>query len=515
MNAQERTVGRSTHVMKTLNAGFMADVMLIVTGLALAPTAGGQSPSPPWVYTLVDGSQLLDDCPICDHVSIPVPMRGTFRLRLLMQGPLFSTYAMEDISFRAGSPGGTTYQITGQGTYVFGGEVANLQSLSLTLLIDDGMNPVLGYFTNDSSFVTRRWPMMQVSVTQTNGTAARVFHLGINAAPFREIWFSTVQPLTAGAWNPPTNALSAGDFLSSIGQVVKRNQQLGERLGIMPLVPDLGLKDVGILPGGEIAFSIAQDVFSETLGGLHAGDLLADRGRILRSNSNLLSAFVPAPVPPAGAGLAAVKVADDGMISFSVQTNFYSTKLGRTVQTGDLLDDSGDVIRSEAQLLANFNPAKPAADYGLSAVYLWPLNGEVWFSTTRGFADAASNFYAAGDLLSDQGYVVYRNAELVSAFAPTGGGTNFGLDALYVITDVPPLGNGLGTAKLAQPQPTNQPPASLAFEWSAAGHVFQLERATNPAGPYLPASRIDTDGPFLDPGVLTNQAQAFYRLHQW
>ncbi|MCX6927733.1 MAG: hypothetical protein NT154_31660 [Verrucomicrobia bacterium] len=501
--------------MKTITSGCMAGAMLILATLAFAPTAGGQTLNPPWVYTLVDGSQLLDDCPICDHVSIPVPMRGTFRLRLLMQGPLFSTYAMEDISFRAGSPGGTTYQLTGQGIYVFGGEVANLQSLSLTLLIDDGANPVLGYFTNDSSFVTRRWPMMQISVTQTNGTAARVFHLGINAAPFREIWFSTVQPFTGGLWNPPTNALSAGDLLSSVGQVVKRNGHLCGRLGIMPLVPDLGLKDVGILPGGEIAFSIAQDIFSETLGRLHAGDLLTDRGRILRSNSNLLSAFMPSPVPPVGAGLAAVKVTDEGAVYFSVQTNFYSAKLGRVVQTGDLLDDSGDVVRSGAQLLANFNPAKPAADYGLSAVYLWPLNGEIWFSTTQGFVDSVSNYYAAGDLLSDQGYVVYRNAELVSAFAPAASGTNFGLDALYVITDVPPLGNGLGPAKLAQPQPTNQPPASLAFGWSAAGHVFQLERASNPAGPYLPASRIDTDGPFLDPGVLTNRAQAFYRLHQW
>ena len=111
--------------------------------------------------------------------------------------------------------------------------------------------------------------------------------------------------------------------------------------------------------------------------------------------------------------------------------------------------------------------------------------------------------------------MVYRSSELVSAFAPVAGGTNFGLDALYVVTDVPPAGTGLGAAKLAPPQPTNQPPASLAFEWSAAGHVFQLERATDPAGAYLPASLIDTDGPFLDAGVLTNQAQAFYRLHQW
>ena len=165
-------------------------------------------------------------------------------------------------------------------------------------------------------------------------------------------------------------------------------------------------------------------------------------------------------------------------------------------------------------MLANFNPAKPTGDYGLSAVFLWP-SGEIWFSTAQGFADLGTNFYAGGDLLSDQGYVVYRNLELVSAFAPSGGGTNFGLDALYVITDVPPAGKGLGPANLAGPQPTNQPPASLAFEWSAAGHVFQLERATNLAGPYLPASRIDTDSPFVDAGVLTNQAQAFYRLHQW
>jgi len=501
--------------MKTISLGFMAGAMFILTNLVVSQAASGQSSSPPWSYTLVDGSQLLDDCPVCAYVSRPVPLWGTFQLRLLMQLPNNSTsYALENISFRAGTPGGMTYQVTGQGIFAFGGEVANLQSLSLTLLIDDGVNPVLGYFTNDSSLVTRGWPMMQVSVTQTNGTAARVFHLGINAAPFREIWFSTVQPFTAGLWNPPTNAISAGDLLSSVGRVVKRNEQLCGQLGIQPIAPDLGLKDIGILPGGEIAFSIEEDVMSETLGELHAGDLLTDRGRILRTNSELLSAFVPSPVPPAGAGLAAVKVTDDGAVYFSVQTNFYSAKLGRTIQTGDLLTDSGNVFRSEAQLLANFNPAKPAGDYGLSAVFLWP-SGEIWFSTTQGFGDLGTNFYAGGDLLSDQGYVVYRNSELVSAFAPAAGGTNFGLDALYVITDVPPAGTGLGAAKLAPPQPTNQPPASLAFEWSAAGHVFQLERATDPAGAYLPASLIDTDGPFLDAGVLTNQTQAFYRLHQW
>jgi hypothetical protein len=442
-------------------------------------------------------------------------MTGTFQMRLLMQGPLFSTYAVENIAFRAGLPGGTTYKVTGQGTYVVGGELANLQTMTLTLRIDDGASQVLDGYTNDSSAVTRWWPMLQVSATETNGTPARVYHLWINAAPFRELWFSTAQSFSSTNWNSPTNTLSAGDLLSSIGQVAKRNSQLCGRLGIQPPVPDLGLKDIGILPGGEMVFSIERDIFSETLGPLHSGDLLSDRGRVVRTNLALLSAFMPSPVPLAGAGLGAVEVTDDGTVDFAVQTNFYSAKLGRTIQTGDLLDDSGNIIRSEAQLLARFNPAKPTADYGLSAVYLWPLNGEIWFSTTQGFYDTATNYYAPGDLLSDQGYVVYRNSELLSAFAPADGGTNYGLDALYVITDVPPLGNGLGPATLSRPQPINQPPASLAFGWNAKGHVFQLERATNPAGPYLPASRIDTAGPFVDPGILTNQAQAFYRLHQW
>ena len=95
--------------MKTITSGLMAGAMLIVATLALAPTAGGQSSSPPWFYTLVDGSQLLDDCPICDRLSRPVPMWGTFQLRLLVQGPLFSSYALENISFHAGIPGGITY----------------------------------------------------------------------------------------------------------------------------------------------------------------------------------------------------------------------------------------------------------------------------------------------------------------------------------------------------------------------------------------------------------------------
>ena len=50
---------------------------------------------------------------------------------------------------------------------------------------------------------------------------------------------------------------------------------------------------------------------------------------------------------------------------------------------------------------------------------------------------------------------------------------------------------------------------------SKGNHVFQLEASTNLTKPFLPVGPITTDGFFIDPGVLTNEMQRFYRLHQW
>jgi hypothetical protein len=465
----------------------------------------------PWVYALTEGSQLRADCPICDPVTAPVPMRGTFELSLNSQNPLFTEYAVENIAFTAGLTNGPTYKITGGGVYLLGGEVAVVQSLSLAVQIDNGTTSELCYLTNAMGPAGRSWPMLQAEVDQTNGTPIQQYHLDLNAAPLREIWFATGAPFVAGGWNPPTNAISAGDLLSMSGRVIRRNQQLTARLGIVPEVPDLGLKDVDVLPGGEIAFSIGQDVLSQTLGALHPGDLLSDQGRILRANSQLIAAFLPSPAPPAGAGLRGVQVMDSGETYFSVQTNFYSKKLGLEIQTGDVLSDSGTIVRSASQLLAAFSPANPTADYGLTAFCVWP-GGEIWFATTQGFYDSASNFYAPGDLLSDNGYVVYRNPELVSAFAGPGAAPGLGLNALFVVSDVTPLN---GPAQLSMPQRASQPPASLTFQWQGGGRVFQLERAAGLAEPFLPASPMDTIGSFTDAGILDAQGQALYRVHQW
>jgi hypothetical protein len=139
---------------------------------------------------------------------------------------------------------------------------------------------------------------------------------------------STTQPFTAGLWNPPTNLVSPGDLISSIGRVVKRNYELTQNLSILPTIPDVGLKDVDVLPGGEIAFSLETAIWSQTLGvQLHPGDLLSDQGRLLRTNQQLIAAFVPQPPAPADVGLRALQVMDDGEIFFSVETNGSTRRL--------------------------------------------------------------------------------------------------------------------------------------------------------------------------------------------
>src|SRR5262245_58374259 len=117
--------------------------------LALAATIVGFSASAPlfaeiqpvgqgWLYTLLEGSQLVDDCPICGRPTIVAPLRGTFQLRLIQQSPIGLTYALVNIDFRANSPGGMSYRVSGTGTYQLTGEIALRQSGLLHISIDNG-----------------------------------------------------------------------------------------------------------------------------------------------------------------------------------------------------------------------------------------------------------------------------------------------------------------------------------------------------------------------------------------
>ena len=474
------------------------------------PVAGlaDSSTNTVWHYTLLPGSYLIDDCDICGPPTIPIPMQGVFRMRLIGCDPLFCDYACE-VSFSAQSLAGTYYAVEGNGRYRIGGEVIALQSLTLAAYTDPGHTNGIRYFTNTSSTIERLWPMIKISLDQTNPTPIHHFHMEISAAPMREIWFSTRAGLTAGIWQPPTNQISGGDLISSAARLVKRNRELTAQLGIMGPVPDLGLKDTDVLPGGEIAFSVEADSFSERLGPLTQGDLLSDRGRVLFTNAQLIAAFKPG-ASAGNVGLDAVQVLDSGEVYFSTQRNFVSQALGQKIGSGDLLSSRGGILRKNADLLARFYPADPRQDYGLSAFYVWP-SGEIWFATETGFADINSRSYLSGDLLSDQGYVVYRNLELVAPFQPLEDLINFGLDGMWVITDVtasPPAARCLAIVPDAAS-------GDVVLDYADPGRVWQLERSLTPGGPWLPVSPTTTDVPLTDRGILKLLPQAFYRLRQW
>jgi hypothetical protein len=273
-------------------------------------------------------------------------------------------------------------------------------------------------------------------------------------------------------------------------------------------VPDLGLDAVDMLPGGEIAFSLGTSITSTTLGLLQHGDLLSTKGRIIRRNQELLAPFGIQPPAP-DVGLDAAHVLDTGEILFSIQSNIFSEQLSATLQRGDLLSSAGTIMRSNQQLLSRFQPTNTASDYGLDALYVWS-SGEIWFSTEDGFQDKTLGPISGGDLLSDQGYIVFRNADLLNAFAPTNAPSDVGLDALYVVTDDIPPAPAPGL--VIQVNGTN---GNAGLTWQGLGRVFQLERADDVTGPYLPFSPILPDLDFDDPGALTNRAQSYYRLRQW
>src|SRR5260221_4120997 len=109
-----------------------ASVLLVVLGMAGQRGFAQISPTDR-IYTLIKGSELVEDCPICDHVIIPVPLTGTFALRFVDQNPLFTRYKLQNISFHAAAAPGQEYRVVGTGTYQIGGEGAVTQDMFFDL----------------------------------------------------------------------------------------------------------------------------------------------------------------------------------------------------------------------------------------------------------------------------------------------------------------------------------------------------------------------------------------------
>ena len=454
-------------------------------------------------YTLLGGSSFVDACLICERPDILLKLRGTFELVPLEDIAPYTKYAIQSVDFVAGAGSVFEKHISGEGTYVRFEEFAIQQNMTLATQIKDASTNRPAYFTNDTQQVQQPFPLIQVDLTQTNGTLLQTFSMHLFAAPVREIWFATARSFAATNQFGVTNMVNAGDVLSSSGRVVRSNGGLTGRLGIPPPVPNLGLDAVNFTRGGEILFSLPNDVSSATLGKIQHGDLLSDRGAIEKRNQDLLAAFHAEST--ADAGLDGVQLMPDGQILFSIQSNVVVTSAW-TLSRGDLLSDRGAAFKTHQQLMANFQPAITNHDFGLKAFYVMP-SGEIWFSVEEGFTDNKLGVIHAGDLLSSLGYRVFSNADLLAAFSPVDPSQDYGLNALFVVTDTQPL----------KPAPRILRKGWIGgrfhLEWDGGGDVFQVETSPSLDGTWAPTSEIIPDLSF---DATTNGAAAgFYRVRQW
>lgn len=452
-------------------------------------------------YTLVEGSTFQDDCLVCARPTILYPLRGTFGLVPLEANPLFTRYRLTNIAFTVNQGGMGEREITGTGVFQIGGEVAVVQDIRLDVNV--GTNSL--NFTNEDRLVTRGFPWVNSSLSQTQFNLLQFYSMTLVAAPVREIWLSTANGLTSAS---TLERREPGDVLSASGRTVKSWSKLVARLNLSNALaaPAIDALDVG--PGGEILFSFNENQSSPTLGAIQHGDLVSSQGRIVARNQTLLQEFGIMPAVP-DAGLDAAVVRSDGEILFSIRTEMVAERLGKLLRKGDVLSSRGQIVRSNAELLSRFHPSV-AKDYGLDALYVWP-SGEIWFSTEEGFQDQAYGPVLAGDLLSDQGLIVFRNLDLLSSFAPLEDLADFGLDGLFVITDVGVQNAAPRISEILQ----SGHASSVTLRWPGNGRVYQVEQASEVTGPFLPLSPISPDSTYSDVRPGGPNEKSFYRLRQW
>jgi hypothetical protein len=183
-------------------------------------------------------------------------------------------------------------------------------------------------------------------------------------------------------------------------------------------------------------FSTGRTFYSNTYGrNIDEGDLLSRNGNIVATNQALLAKFSPSS--SASFGLDGVDVINPGAnqeIWFSTRSNFYAKALGKQVTSGDLLSNTGQVIATNADLLAAFKPSKPGVNYGLDAMHVVSRQeGQapvIWFSTNRDFySNALKRTVNQGDILSNAGKIIATNAEVMRNFGWHFPG-NVGLDVI-------------------------------------------------------------------------------------
>ena len=115
----------------------------------------------------------------------------------------------------------------------------------------------------------------------------------------------------------------------------------------------------------------------------------------------------------------------------------------------------------------------------------------------------------AGDLLSSFGYRVFSNAALLAGFAPADASKDYGLDALFIVTDTQPV---KAAPRIVRHSRTD---GWLHLEWDGEGDVFQVEAAASLDGPWASCSEVVPDLSGDSPCSTNAGASGIYRLRQW
>ncbi len=425
--------------------------IIVISAVVSAAVGAGPGPAGyPEPYRLVEGSS-FDDCVPCLRPLVLRPLDGGFQLVETEREMWYQVFEVRDFHFVTADG---DYAGRLHGTYKIGGDFVHDHHMTLEGQINGKKIAFKGQGFPKNEI---DWIDIKLDQVVPDGEMG-MYALYVVATRWPGVLqFSTEVNFTSG--NKLIGKVSDGDLLNTAGRVVRRNQDLTRRLGIMPMVPDLGLDAVMqaaanavVDPAGDGSnveivpcekwFSLEEDVFSETLGKLHEGDLLGERGRIIRRYTDLIGPFGPMPPTP-DAGLDAVCVNAAGVILFSTEQSFFSEILGKTIQHSDLLSEKGEVYRTIGELMENFSPVDPIPlEFGLDAVIVRPttnraMNPEIWFSTEEGFTDKNLGAVSDGDLLSTTGRIVMKNLHLLRQFKPLEKLGNFGLDAAEFVAPRP------------------------------------------------------------------------------
>ncbi|HAK95750.1 MAG TPA: hypothetical protein DCM87_12330 [Planctomycetes bacterium] len=168
-------------------------------------------------YELAKGSELVDECVICNGPTIPVPITGTFLLGELAGGVgLYYDYVVGKIDFKS-ADAERPYAVGGGGFYRQGGEVAITQWMALVVTVNDTTGIPL-----DSGFVAVpvQFPAIDITLTHVDPPdPLHVYSLRILAKPG-----TPIEPLFRRGDTNADAKLDIADAISLLGYLFSQKQ---------------------------------------------------------------------------------------------------------------------------------------------------------------------------------------------------------------------------------------------------------------------------------------------------